>query len=75
MKLNKANWEIFQSLFTETITVGSFKDSSDPLSDFTASLIDISSKCIPKSSTNPTKNNPWYNDECKEAIKTRKSSK
>ena len=73
-KLNKANWEVFQSLCTETITLESFKDSSDPLSDFTYSLIDISSKCIPKTSTNPTKSNPWYNDECKEAIKTRKKA-
>ena len=73
-KLNKANWEVFQSLCTDTITLESFKDSSDPLSDFTSSLIDISSKCIPKTSTNPTKSNPWYNDECKEAIKTRKKS-
>ena len=73
-KLNKANWEIFQSLCTDKITSENFKDSSDPLSDFTSSLIDISSKCIPKNSTNPTKSNPWYNDECKEAIKTRKEA-
>ena len=53
-KLNKANWEVFQSLCTGTITLESFKDFSDPLSDFTSSLIDISSKCIPKTSTNPT---------------------
>ena len=70
-KLNKANWELFQSLCTDTITLESFKDSSDLLSDFTSSLIDISSKCLPKTSTNPTKSNSWYNDECKEAIKTR----
>ena len=59
-KLNKANLEAFQSLCTDTITLESFKDSSDPLSDFTSSLINISS---PKTSTNPTKSNPWYNDE------------
>ena len=73
-KLNKANWEVFQSLCIDKITLENFKDSSDPLSDFTSSLIDISSKCIPKTSTNPTKSNPWYNDECKEAIKTRKKA-
>ena len=72
--LNKANWEVFQSLCTETINLDSFKDSSDPLSDFTSSLINISTKCIPKTSTNPTKSNPWYNDEWKEAIKQRKKS-
>ena len=73
-KLNKANWEAFQSSCTDKITLENFKDSSDPLSDFTSSLIDISSKCIPKTSTNPTKSNPWYNDDCKEAIKTRKKT-
>ena len=73
-KLNKANWEVFQSLCTDTLTLENFKDSSDPISDFTSSLIDISNKCIPKTSTNPTKSNPWYNDECKEAIKTRKKA-
>ena len=73
-KLNKANWEVFQSLCTDTLTLENFKDSSDPISDFTSSLIDISTKCIPKTSTNPTKSNPWYNDECKEAIKTRKKA-
>ena len=73
-KLNKPNWEVFQSLCTDTLTLENFKDSSDPISDFTSSLIDISTKCIPKTSTNPTKSNPWYNDECKEAIKTRKKA-
>ena len=71
-KLNKANWELFHCLCSNKISTENFKDSSDPLSDFTSSLIDISSKCIPKTSTNPTKSNPWYNDECKEAIKLRK---
>ena len=55
-KLNKANWEVFQSLCTDTITSESFKDSSDPLSDFTSSLIDISSKCIPWSDSTTL---PW----------------
>ena len=44
------------------------------MSDFTSSLIELSSKCIPKTSTNPRKSNPWYNDECKEAIKQRKKA-
>ena len=51
----------------------SAKESSDPLADFTSPLIEISKECIPQTSTNPTKNNPWYNDDCKEAIKQRKS--
>ena len=41
-----------------------FKESSDPIADFTSSLIEISKECI-----SPTKSNPWYNDDCKEPIK------
>ena len=46
----------------------------DPLDDFTSSLLDISNKGIPKTSTNPKKSKPWYNDECKDAIKQRKQA-
>ena len=49
-------------------------ESSDPIATFTSSLISISEKCIPKTSTNPKKSNPWYNDDCKEAIKQRKQT-
>ena len=42
---------------------------------FTETLIDISNQCIPKSSTiSFKKKKPWFNDECKEAIKKRKDS-
>ena len=51
-----------------------FKESSDPIADFTSSLIEISKECIPRTSTNPNKRNPWYNDDCKEAIKQRKKA-
>ena len=51
-----------------------FIKSSDPIADFTSSLIEISKECIPQTSTNPTKSNPWYNDDCKEAIEQRKQA-
>ena len=51
-----------------------FKESYNPIADFTSSLIEISKECIPQTSTNPTKSNPWYNDDCKEAIKQRKQA-
>ena len=41
---------------------------------FTSSLLDISNKSIPKTTTNPKKSKPWYNDECKDAIKQRKQA-
>ena len=37
-------------------------------------LLDISNKSILKTSTNPKKIKPWYNDECKNVIKQRKQA-
>ena len=73
-KLHKADWDLFNNLCNESLTDTYLSDSSDPITDFTSSLIAISEKCIPKTSTNPKKSNPWYNDDCKEAIKQRKDT-
>ena len=73
-KLNKANWDLFHTLCDESLTNTSLSESSDPIATFTSSLISISEKCIPKTSANPKKSNPWYNDDCKEAIKQRKQT-
>ena len=73
-KLNRANWDLFNTLCTGKLVPENFKDSSDPIADCTSSLIEISKECIPQTSTNPTKSNPWYNDDCKEAIKQRKQA-
>ena len=59
-------------LCDQFLNIENFHNSTDLVSDFTSSLIDISDKCIPKTSTNPKKINPWYNDDCKEAIRQRK---
>ena len=73
-KLNKANWEVYYSLCEESLKIDQFDNSLDPLDDFTSSLLDIANKSIPKTSTNPKKSKPWYNDECKDAIKQRKQA-
>ena len=52
--------------------IENFYNSTDLVADFTSSLTDISNTCIPKTSTNPKKSNPWYNDDCKNAIRQRK---
>ena len=38
------------------------------------SRVKHTSTALPQPSTNPTKSNPWYNDDCKEAIKQRKQA-
>ena len=73
-KLNKADWDLFHSLCDQTLTPLSLSESANPIADLTSSLIDISEKCIPKTSTNPKKSNPWYNHDCKEAITQRKQA-
>ena len=71
MKLNRAYWDIFNTLCTGKSVPENFKESSDPIANFTSSLIEISKECIRQTSTNPTKSNPWYNDDCKEVMKQR----
>ena len=74
-KLNRANWNLFYTLCTGKLVPENFKESSDPIADFTYSLFEILLKeCIPHTSTNQTKSNPWYNDDCKEAIKQHKQA-
>ena len=73
-KLHKADLDLFHTLCNESLTDTFLSDSSDPTIDFTSSLVTIYEKCIPKTSTNPKKSNPWYNDDCKEAIKQRKDT-
>ena len=53
-KLNRANWDLFNTLCTGKLIPENFKESSDPISDFTSSLIEISKECIPQTSTNRT---------------------
>ena len=71
-KLNRTNWDLLNNLCTGKLVPEKFEESSDPIADFTSSLIEKSKECIAQTSTNPTKSNPWYNDDGKEAIKQRK---
>ena len=72
--LKKANWEKFNILCHEKLLFNSFENSEDPMLSFTETLIDISNQSIPKISTNSfKKKKPWFNDECKEAIKNAKT--
>ena len=62
-KLNRVNWDLFNILSTGKLIPENFKEYFDPISDFTSLLIKITKECIPQSSTNPTKSNPWYNGD------------
>ena len=69
---HKANWDLFHTLCEESLTTTSLSEPTDRIVDSTSSLIDISEKCIPNTSTNPKIRNPCNDTDCKEAIKQRK---
>ena len=69
-----SNWEQFHLLCEQDLSMDNFNNSSDLVTDFTSSLMKISDECIPKTSTNPKKSNPWYNNDCKNAVRQRKQA-
>ena len=50
-------------------------DSNDPIPDFSTTLLEIAERTIPQSSISSKPRKPWFDDECKLAIKERKKSK
>ena len=74
MELNKANWEQFHLLCEQYLSMDNFNNSSDLVTNFTSSLMEISDKCIPKISSNPKKSNPWYNNDCINVVRQRKQA-
>ena len=45
-KFNRASWDLFNTLCTGKLIPENFKESPDPISDFTSSFIEISKECI-----------------------------
>ena len=74
-QLHKANWAEYNNLCLQSITKQAFQDGQDPVFALENILMDIASKTIPKSSVNPhNKHKPWFNEDCKNAIKSRKNA-
>ena len=75
-RTNKADWEQYQALcgtvFEPWETV---KEKQDPTQYFTETLREVSTKCIPRTSkTSSSKPCIWYNDECRDARKKRRTA-
>ena len=73
-KFSKANWDLFTSLCDTKITPEDFVNVDDPIDKFSSKLLEIAEECIPKTSTSLKRNNPWFNEDCKESIKKRRAS-
>ena len=71
-KFKKADWPAFQTLCSIHLNGNSF-ESDEPITDFSNTLLEIADETISKSSTTSKPRKPWFDDECKQAIKERKN--
>jgi hypothetical protein len=72
-QLKSADWEQFQNSYNEVIKYDRFQEVRDPMKLFTDLLYNIADRCISKFSANSKlKKKPWFNQDCREAIKDRK---
>ena len=67
----KANWQAYKKLCLDTLIPETNTNQEEPIIHFTNTLIDIANKTIPKTTTSPKHNNPWFTEECKTMIRVR----
>ena len=73
-QLLKANWVDFSKQCSNSINQEKFRNKENSLNSFSHTLIDIATNTIPKSNSSLRKHNPWFNTDCKEAVKCRKKT-
>ena len=71
--LKRANWDEFQRLCTLKLTPDC-NTNTDKITFFTNTLLSIANETIPKTSTSSKYNKPWYNEDCKRAIRSRRAA-
>ena len=72
-KFKHADWNTFMALSALHLNKNSF-ESENPIPDFSNTLLEIAEKTIPKSSISSKPRKPWFDEECKQAIKSRKKA-
>ena len=73
--LNRADWVQFDYLCKEKLTLDTIELYAEPIVLFTAVLCIIAKSCMPKTTAKQKKRcKPWFNTECKDAMKARKSA-
>lgn len=65
----RADWEAFSNLCLQNIPAD-LKDYGE----FVKKLTDVCNSTIPKTSRKPRKNVPWFNEECRVALKEKKKA-
>ena len=73
--LNRANWVQFDHLCKEQLTLNTIELYDEPIVWFTDILCSIAKSCMPRTTAKQKKRcKPWFNTECKDALKARKSA-
>ena len=68
---SKAYWDQFHDLCLEGISEDILEEA-DPLHCFVEILVKAANDSIPRATTIPKKSNPWFDEECREALKARR---
>ena len=69
---SKANWEQFHDVCLESISEDILEEA-DALHSFVEHITKAANDCIPRATTIPKKSNPWFDEECQEALKARRA--
>ena len=70
--LKQADWAKFKLECSQSINRNTFEEHNEKFPLFLTKLNTVATECIPKSKGDSTKkHNPWFNDDCKDAIKVR----
>jgi len=74
-KFDKADWPVYEQMCREQLQTEMIRNAANPILKFNETVISIADATIPKTSTNPKHSGkPWFNDDCKDAIKNRKKA-
>ena len=71
-KTNKADWQQFKTLCNRKLVQN--PNSTVLIKHFTETLITLANEAIPKTSPSNRHNTPWFNNECKIAIRLQKTT-
>ena len=71
---SRADWVKFDQLCKVNLTLDTIELYEEPIVLFTDILCSIAKSCMPRTTAKQKKRKPWFNTECKDAMKARKSA-
>ena len=72
--LRRAKWDEFKNSCIFKLNSDTNNTDDDNITYFSKTLISIAEESIPKTSSNKKYNKPWFDDDCKAAIRSRKAA-